>query len=43
MPRFRNQNADLDALDARILSALAADARRSIAELARIGGLSPPN
>ena len=43
MRRLRNQNQDLDALDARILSALAADARTSIAELARIIGLSPPS
>ena len=43
MRRLRNQNQDLDALDARILSALTADARTSIAELARIIGLSPPS
>ena len=43
MRRLRNENADLDALDARILSALAADARTSIAELARLVGLSPPS
>jgi len=43
MQRLRNQNTDLDALDARILSALAADARTSVAELARIVGLSPPS
>ena len=43
MRRLRNQNADLDALDARILSALAAEARTSIAELARLVGLSPPS
>jgi Lrp/AsnC family transcriptional regulator, leucine-responsive regulatory protein len=43
MQRLRKQNPDLDALDARILSALAADARTSIAELARLVGLSPPS
>jgi Lrp/AsnC family leucine-responsive transcriptional regulator len=43
MRRLRNQNTDLDALDARILSVLGTDARTSIAELARIVGLSPPS
>jgi Lrp/AsnC family leucine-responsive transcriptional regulator len=43
MRRLRNQNTDLDALDARILSVLAGDARTSVAELARIVGLSPPS
>ena len=43
MRRLRNQNKDLDALDDRILSVLAADARTSVAELARIVGLSPPS
>jgi Lrp/AsnC family transcriptional regulator, leucine-responsive regulatory protein len=43
MLRLRNQNADLDALDARILLALATNARTRIAELARIVGLSPPS
>jgi Lrp/AsnC family transcriptional regulator, leucine-responsive regulatory protein len=43
MKRFRNENTDLDALDARILSALARDARVSIAELARSVGLSSPS
>ena len=43
MRRLRNQNTDLDALDTRILSALTADARASIAELARLVGLSPPS
>jgi Lrp/AsnC family leucine-responsive transcriptional regulator len=33
----------LDGLDARILSVLAADARMSVAELARVVGLSPPS
>ena len=43
MQRLRNQNPALDALDARLLSLLAADARTSIAELARSIGLSPPS
>src|SRR5271167_4346721 len=43
MRRLRNLNTDLDAVDARILSVLAADARTSIAELARVVGLSPPS
>ena len=40
---LRNQSTGLDALDARILSVLRADARTSVAELARIVGLSPPS
>jgi Lrp/AsnC family leucine-responsive transcriptional regulator len=40
---LRNQNLALDVLDARILSALAANARISVAELARTVGLSPPS
>jgi Lrp/AsnC family transcriptional regulator, leucine-responsive regulatory protein len=43
MKRLRNQNTNLDAADARILSALARDARVSIAELARLVGLSGPS
>jgi Lrp/AsnC family transcriptional regulator, leucine-responsive regulatory protein len=43
MKHLRNQTADLDVVDARILSALARDARMSIAELARIVGLSGPS
>jgi Lrp/AsnC family leucine-responsive transcriptional regulator len=43
MQRLRNQDAGLDGLDARILSVLAADARMSVAELARVVGLSPPS
>lgn len=43
MQRLRNQNPALDALDTRLLSLLAADARTSIAELARSIGLSPPS
>ncbi len=43
MKRLRNQNDGLDAIDARILSALVDDARISIAELARTIGLSSPS
>lgn len=43
MKRLRNRKTDLDALDARILAALAKDARTSVAELARLVGLSPPS
>src|SRR5271170_358717 len=43
MKRLRNQNSDLDAVDARILSALARDARISVADLARLVGLSAPS
>jgi len=43
MKRLRYENGDLDAVDARILDALARDARSSIAELARLVGLSPPS
>ena len=43
MKRLRYQNGDLDAIDARILDALAKDARSSIAELARMVGLSAPS
>jgi Lrp/AsnC family transcriptional regulator, leucine-responsive regulatory protein len=41
--RLQNRNIDLDAVDARILSALAADARLSVAELARSVSLSAPS
>ncbi len=43
MKRLRDRNIDLDAIDARILSALTADARVSVAELARLVGLSAPS
>ena len=43
MKRLRKGNTGLDALDARILAALAKDARTSVAELARLVGLSPPS
>lgn len=41
--RLRYENGDLDAVDASILKALIADARVSIAELARTVGLSAPS
>jgi Lrp/AsnC family leucine-responsive transcriptional regulator len=43
MKRLRDRNIDLDAVDARILSALTADARVSVAELARLVRLSAPS
>lgn len=43
MKRLRYENGDLDAIDAGILAALAADARLSVAELARRVSLSPPS
>jgi Lrp/AsnC family transcriptional regulator, leucine-responsive regulatory protein len=43
MKRLRDRNIDLDPADARILSALAGDARMSVAELARVVGLSAPS
>jgi Lrp/AsnC family transcriptional regulator, leucine-responsive regulatory protein len=43
MKRLRDRNLDVDAVDARILSALTADARVSVAELARLVGLSAPS
>src|SRR6202020_1338449 len=43
MKRLRDQKIYLDEVDARILSALAADARASVAELARFVGLSAPS
>jgi Lrp/AsnC family transcriptional regulator, leucine-responsive regulatory protein len=43
MKRLRDRNVDLDAVDVRILSALTADARVSVAELARLVGLSAPS
>jgi Lrp/AsnC family leucine-responsive transcriptional regulator len=41
--RLRYENGDLDAVDARLLEALVADARTSVADLARSVGLSPPS
>lgn len=43
MKRLRYENGDLDAIDARILEALARDARISMADLARSVGLSAPS
>jgi Lrp/AsnC family transcriptional regulator, leucine-responsive regulatory protein len=43
MRRLRYENGSLDAIDARILDALVKDARSSIAELARMVGLSAPS
>ena len=43
MKRLRYENGALDAIDARILNALMKDARSSIAELARVVGLSAPS
>jgi Lrp/AsnC family leucine-responsive transcriptional regulator len=43
MKRLRDRNINIDAVDARILSALTADARVSVAELARLVGLSAPS
>ena len=43
MKRLRYENGEIDAVDAKILSALVDDARVSVAELARLVGLSPPS
>lgn len=43
MKRLRYDNGVLDATDAKLLDALAADARASLAELARLVGMSPPS
>jgi Lrp/AsnC family leucine-responsive transcriptional regulator len=43
MKRLRDPNIELDPVDARILSALANDARMSVAELARSVSLSAPS
>ncbi|WP_088344688.1 MULTISPECIES: Lrp/AsnC family transcriptional regulator [Rhodomicrobium] len=43
MKRLRYENGPLDQVDARILRALVQDARTSIAELARLVGLSAPS
>ncbi|TIX99018.1 MAG: winged helix-turn-helix transcriptional regulator, partial [Mesorhizobium sp.] len=43
MKRLRNENADLDAADLKILRLLEKDARTSTAELARSVGLSAPS
>jgi len=41
--RLRYENGDIDATDLKLLDALIADARTSIAELAWLVGLSPPS
>lgn len=43
MKQLRNENGDIDAIDARILYALSENARTSIADLARGVGLSSPS
>ena len=43
MKHLRYKNRDLDAIDIRILTGLADDARTSIVELARSVGMSPPS
>jgi Lrp/AsnC family transcriptional regulator, leucine-responsive regulatory protein len=43
MKRLRYESGTLDAIDARILNASMKDARSSIAELARVVGLSAPS
>lgn len=43
MERLRFQNRELDATDVRLMEALVVDARTSIAELARLVGLSAPS
>lgn len=42
MKRLRSENTPLDTTDVQILLALAVDARTSVADLARMVGLSPP-
>lgn len=41
--RLRNENVGLDAVDIRILRMLAEDARTSVAEIARVVGMSAPS
>ena len=43
MKRLRYENGELDTIDARILDALANNARISVADLARLVELSPPS
>lgn len=43
MKRLRYENGEIDRTDTKLLDALVADARISIAELARLVGLSPPS
>lgn len=43
MKRLRYESGGPDAVDLKLLNALATDARASVAELARLVGLSPPS
>ena len=43
MKRLRNESAEINGVDRRILRILAADARTSVAEIARLVGLSAPS
>jgi len=43
MKRLRSENGEIDAVDLKILKALAADARTTLADLARAVGLSAPS
>lgn len=43
MKSLRSENKALDTIDISLLNALIADARTSVAELARLVGLSPPS
>lgn len=43
MKRLRYENGEIDSVDVRILDALAGDARVSVADLARLVGLSAPS
>ena len=43
MKRIRYENGDIDAIDGKLLTALAANSRTSNAELARLVGLSAPS
>jgi Lrp/AsnC family leucine-responsive transcriptional regulator len=43
MKRLRFENGPVDETDRRLLEALNADARQSVADLARLVGLSPPS
>ena len=43
MKRLRYENGEIDRIDTKLLDALVGDARISMAELARLVGLSPPS
>lgn len=43
MKRLRYENGDIDPVDLRLIEALVADGRTSVAELARLVGLSAPS